>query len=160
MTDDPTPEELVAASHELDERVASSDDLATLRRLIDDHQKIISNQDRQTRRLTILSYVVGALALIATVIASIGLSVILDVERNSKEIDRTQEAIAVYCAQTNVYNDEAHRKFLDLFPNPDSRQRVEAIADVAWPHRTCTVKVPATTALFPTSSPPTDVTAP
>lgn len=159
MSDDPTPDELIAASHELDDRVASSADLVTLRQLIDDHQTIITEQNRQARKQRVLSIVLGVVALLAAVIAAIGLTVALDVESNSKEIDRTQAAIAVYCAQTNIYNDEAHAKFLELFPNPDSRQRVEAIADVAWPHRTCTVKPPTPT-VFPTSSPPTDVTAP
>lgn len=134
-------EKILAANRVLDEHVAATaDEMVTMRSLIDDHASIIRQQDRQARQQRILSFVIGVVGLIAMTLGVAGLKVALDVEHNSRQINRTQEAIAVYCAQTNVYNDEAHARFLELFANAQDPARIKQIADVAFPHRNCTVR--------------------
>lgn len=105
----------VQASDELDERLAVE----------------IKAQRRYSRTTRVLLYLTAALAVF-------GVWVAVRVDRNSREIDRTQAAIRVYCDQTNRHNAEARAKFIDQFaeqgPNP---KLLIQFADVAWPQRDC-----------------------
>lgn len=105
----------VQASDDLDERLAIE----------------IKAQRRYSRNTRVLLYLIAALAVFAGWFA-------VRVDRNSREIDRTQAAIRIYCDQTNHFNAEARAKFIDQFstqaPNP---KLLIQFADVAWPQRDC-----------------------
>lgn len=110
MTDDP-----VQASDELDELLRGD----------------LKAQGRYGRTTRLLLYLVAALALIGGLMA-------VRVDRNSRQIDRTNDALRVFCDQTNRGNAEARAKFAARFaadaPDP---QALNDFLEVAWPLRDC-----------------------
>jgi hypothetical protein len=134
MDDQVTPadrhsgEHLIVASDQLDQHVADLPDLSTLAALV------LALQAQQ-RELNLAKWINGAVAAVAIALGTVGLALAIRVDHNARELNQTQEAIAVYCAVTNLYNAEARAKFAELYPATDE---IQAILDVAWPIRDCT----------------------
>lgn len=132
-----TPEELLQANDQLTEALHPSGEVATILDLspfltrLDAQQRLLNRQRVQNRAI-------AAVAVAAILLASIGGLYAVRVDRNTREIDRTQEAIRVFCDETNRANRVARARFLEQFADiaPDPKQLIQ-FADVNWPQRDC-----------------------
>lgn len=124
-----TAEQLIAANDELDDVL--NGDLAAIYMQVGALRKLLDRSRRQNRAI-------AAVAVAAIVFAAVGTFYAVRVDRNTREIDRTQEAIRVFCDETNRANRVARAKFLEQFADiaPDPKQLIQ-FADVNWPQRDC-----------------------
>lgn len=136
-----TAEQLITESDALDRALADGD-FAGLVLQVQGLRKL-------NQRLTNLVTWFGVFAAVAVATAVFSLYWAFRVDHNTRELDRTQSALRVFCDQTNRYNAEAREKLTGLFPEADPKM-IANIGSVMWPTRDC----PAVSLTTPTTTPP------
>lgn len=123
-----TAEQLIAANDELDDVL--NGDLAAIYMQVGALRKL---QDRSRRQ----NKAIAAVAVAAIVFAAVGMFYAVRVDRNTSEINRTQDAILVYCRETNKINAKSRVEFLDQFASAADAVQLKQFAEIAWPQRDC-----------------------
>ena len=119
-------DELLARAADIDTQLAASKEFTGALMLV-----------RKLRHTQRILAVVGALLLVTVGVVA---TVVVKAEANSNAIDRRAEATVLFCEQTNINNERAHRDFLARFAPTDDAVRLAQFtefADVAWPQREC-----------------------
>lgn len=144
-----TPQELITESDALDRELASGDysglvlQVAGLRKL--------------NARLTgLVKWLIVVFVLFA-VTAVFSLYWAFRVDHNTRELNRTQSALLVFCDQTNRYNAEAREKLNGLFPTADPAM-IANIGNVMWPTRDCAAVSSSSPTTSPDGTPPSTTT--
>lgn len=147
-----TPEQLIDESDALDRQLASGD-FAGLVLQVQGLRRLNARLEHFFKWLAIAFVLVVVLAVFSSYVA-------LRVDRNTHEINQTQQALQVYCQQTNINNADARVKFIAKFgaqTPPEQQQQLADFVEVLFPQRDCTnVTEPTTSVPEPTTSVPPD----
>lgn len=150
-----TPEQLIDESDALDRQLATGDysglvlQVAGLRKL--------------NQRLEVFVKWLGVAIVLAVATAVFSLYWAFRVDHNAHVINQTQQALTVYCQQTNSNNAEARVNFIAKFSAqtpPDQQQQLSDFVEVLFPQRDCAHVTEPTSSVPPDGVPPSTTPPP